>query len=270
MTRAASDAAPGHKPPVLDGWSEDFTYGYYDRMLDTLVEGYRPILMRDAGKRVGSTEPVVIMRHDIDVCPRAALRMAKVESERGFFSTYFFMTNSPLYDIRDSAHAERVAEVASLGHEVALHFDLDDERRIGGCSMAEVEEQIRASAALVEAASGQEVRSVSFHRPLNEFLRGPLIVAGLVNAYARELMEWYVSDSNACWREGEPIPLFRKPRHSTLQILVHPIWWGDRHMRYDDRLASYCAEQADERGDIDERLFRGIGLARTHSNGARV
>ena len=260
------DVAPGQKAPVLTGWSSDFSYGYYGRMLDVLASVYRPLLMGDAAARAASGEPHVILRHDIDVCPRAAMRMAAFEHERGTRSTYFFLVNSPLYSVEDPETSRIINAIVSLGHEVALHFDLEDELRIAGCSLDVVEEEIGKAAGRVASASGEPVRSVSFHRPIDTFLRGPLKVAGLVNAYAEELMGWYLSDSNACWREGEPIPQMSTPRHTLLQILVHPFWWGDVHMSYQDRLCVYHAENAGGAADLDERIFRGIGLRRQRND----
>jgi peptidoglycan/xylan/chitin deacetylase (PgdA/CDA1 family) len=266
VNRAAGyEVAPGHKPPVLDGWSDDLSYDYYARMLGVIADHYRPIRLREAVEPREPGKPLAIMRHDVDVCPRAALAMAKLEKDHRFPATYFFLINSPLYSVSTPQNAAILSEIAGMGHEVALHFDLEDEPRIGGCTLEVVEQEIAKAAALVEAASGEPVRSVSFHRPIDAFLRGPLVVAGLVNAYARELMAWYMSDSNGWCREGEPIPLLMKPRGDILQFLIHPIWWGEQHMCYEDRLAAYHSQQQDPDGDLDQRLFRGIGLKRRPS-----
>lgn len=256
------DAAPGHKPPVLCGWAEDFSYAYYGRLLGVLQDVYKPIQLREAPIGPKEATPRVIMRHDVDVCPRTALALARFEASVDFRSTYLFLVNSPLYDVREDGAAGAIREIASLGHEVALHFDLHDELRVNGCSLDVVEEEISKAAEVIASVSGEPVRSVSFHRPIESFLRGPLFVAGIVNAYAKELMGWYLSDSNGCWREGEPIPMLQQPHCSTLQILVHPIWWGEDHMSFEDRLSAYHARQRGDAGDLDDRLFRGIGLRR--------
>jgi hypothetical protein len=247
---------------VLTGWSEDLSFGYYRRMLEVLTTRYSPRQLRDAVEAEDTSKPLAFVRHDVDVCPRAALRMARLEIEHGLNSTYLFMVNSPLYRVEDREVAAIMALIADLGHEVGLHFDLDENHRIAGCTLEVVEQEMAQAAARVERASGQIVRSVSFHRPIDTFLRGPLLVGGLVNAYAAELMGWYLSDSNGCWREGEPIPSLMSPRHSILQMLVHPIWWGEAHMSYEDRLCAYHMSQEDASGDLDNRIFTAIGLRR--------
>lgn len=260
------DVARGHKPPVLTGWSEDLSFSYYCRMLDVLTTEYAPLQLRDALDREQTDKPVVFVRHDVDVCAHAALRMAKFEIGRGLRSTYLFLVNSLLYRVEDPEVAAIMSQIADMGHEVALHFDLDEDLRIGGCAPEVVEKEIERAAERVAAASGEVVRSVSFHRPIETFLRGPLIVAGLINAYAAELMVWYLSDSNACWREGEPIPILMAPRHSVLQMLVHPIWWGTEHMPYEDRLSAYHAKRSYALGDLDDRIFASIGLRRRQNS----
>lgn len=256
------EVAPGHKPPVLTGWSEDLSFDYYRRILEVLTTRYSTRQLRDAAERDVTGKPLAFVRHDVDVCPRAALGMARFEIEHGLKSTYLFLVNSPLYQVEDREVAAILAQIADLGHEVALHFDLDENLRVAGCAVDVVEQEMARAAARVERASGQPVLSVSFHRPIETFLRGPLMVGGLVNAYAAELMGWYLSDSNGCWREGEPIPSLMAPRHSILQMLVHPIWWGEAHMPHEDRLSAYFESQNDASGDLDDRIFTGIGLRR--------
>ena len=65
------------------------------------------------------------------------------------------------------------------------------------------------------------------------------MVVRRVNAYSRELMAWYLSDSKGNWREGEPLPKLLKPDKYLLQLLIHPIWWGDEHILPEDRLQAY-------------------------------
>lgn len=62
---------------------------------------------------------------------------------------------------------------------------------------------------------------------------------GKVNAYSRELMSWYLSDSAGNWREGEPLPLLSNPDRPLLQLLIHPFWWGEEHMSAGDGLQTY-------------------------------
>ena len=166
--------------------------------------------------------------------------MAEIEGEFPVKATYMVMLNSPWYRLEESSSLAVLRELLSMGHEVSLHFDFDDEKqRTSASDYARVEPLVRSAAARLEELTGRPVKSVSFHRPIPELIRGPLVVAGLVNAYAAELMQWYISDSRARWREGDPLPMLLKPKCDFLQLLIHPIWWAQEHREGAERLEDF-------------------------------
>lgn len=120
------------------------------------------------------------------------------------------------------------------------------------------EEDIARACEVLEGVVGAPVRSVSFHLPVKELVRGPLHVAGRVSGYAEDLFRWYLSDSRARWREGEPVASLERPRSHVLQILVHPVWWGETSERPEIRLRSFLEELAAEKnvpyGPLRDRM----------------
>jgi hypothetical protein len=98
------------------------------------------------------------------------------------------------------------------------------------------ERDVAAACEELEATLGRPTRSLSFHKPILDLVNGPLRVAGRVSGYASALFAWYISDSRARWREGEPLASLEKPRARNLQILIHPIWWGAAHAHPAHRL----------------------------------
>lgn len=225
-------------------WAADFSYAYLRRLLRTAQAYFdvHPVAEAPAALAAGG-RPKLIRRNDVDVSLERALRLAELEHELRVRATYMVMTNSPLYDVDAPRSRAILARLLALGHEIGLHFDFADPAQRGaGATVEAVEPAIRAACARLEVACGQPVRSLSFHRPLPRFLRGPLRVAGRVNAYARELMDWYLSDSGGRWRQGEPLPMLERPTRPTLQLLTHPIWWGTTHQAPADRLDEFFAE----------------------------
>jgi hypothetical protein len=250
---------------MSSGWSSDFTYDYYRRLLDTVMARFQPILLKDAPEGIPSAEPQAVVRHDVDVSPLRALAMAEIEAEASFQSTYLFLIDTPLYRLEDQGCRSVLREMIAMGHDVGLHYELHAVLRERAVSLREVEEQIQQDADRLAQITGQAVRAVSFHRPIATFLRGQMRIGGLVNAYAKELMEWYISDSNGNWREGEPIPQIEARRHNLIQILVHPIWWGPEHLAAGERLAAFFDEQSVGRPDtecehLDRALVEGVRL----------
>lgn len=239
-------------------WDADFSYGYLERLYALVRRDFAPTLIGDAGAPEGD-RPRAFVRHDLDVSIARALPLARLEAAWELPATYHVMLDSPFYDPRREAAA--LAELRALGHEVGLHYDVVARRTKDVAPDVREADIARASGEL-EDILGAPVRSLSFHRPIPELVRGPLRVAGRISGYAAELFEWYLSDSRARWREGEPIASLAKPRSRRLQILVHPIWWGPTHQAPSERLRDFIRELAPALGQpfaaINERLGEHI------------
>ena len=221
-------------------WNLDFSYRYFRQMARAIKANFESRLVSEVPRILDKiARPTVVLRHDMDVSPKRALRMAEIENEFGIRATYMVMTRPLLYSVEDKSSRDMLQQLINMGHEVGLHFDLDDNQRHRGHGIGSVEAKIYSACKQLESIIGQPVLSLSFHNPMPQFLRGPLTICGRVNAYSRELMAWYVSDSKGCWRDGEPLPKLLSPDKSLLQLLVHPIWWGDKHMLPEDRLQDF-------------------------------
>jgi hypothetical protein len=247
------------------GWSSDFSNTYFIRLLEAARSRFEPHLFKHAPQVLAcpGIGRHIFLRHDVDVSVSRALRMAEIECAHGVRSTYYVMTASPMYTL--PRHAQLVREIAALGHEVGLHFDCPAQHRDrlplsnqdpcrtssngvtyehqdASTELLELlEAQIEIDCSVLEDILGNRVESLSFHRPDPWCLRGPMHICGRVNAYAAKLMEWYLSDSRGNWREGEPLPMLASPPKSVLQLLIHPIWWGDHHRSPQQRLDDFSA-----------------------------
>lgn len=242
-------------------WAKDFSYDYYRRLLRTLRANFdlRTLSEFDESDEPRTAdEPVAFVRHDVDVCLERALEMAQVEHELGVRATYMVIPDTPLYDLeeeRDLLHL-----IHELGHEIALHCDLDapigtgadtDALAADGLFPAE-RRQVRDARRRVESVSFEPVGSLSFHQPPGRVLEGPRTIAGMVNAYGADLMSAYISDSSGRWREGEPIDwITTGPLPDRLQVLTHPVWWADRHRPPVERFVAV----ADKFDALDERMY---------------
>lgn len=228
---------------MKSGWSSDFSYDYFRRILQTVKTNFNICMFSEAPQFVNTLQerPNILVRHDIDYSLKKALKMADIEKDFGIRATYMVITNSPLYSVKDKASRNIFLKLIEYGHEIGLHFDFDDK----DCNNYLIEARvdiISSACKQLEDIISQPVLSVSFHRPLPQLLRGPLIICDRVNAYAKELMNCYLSDSRGCWREGDPLPQILKLVKSgspLLQLLMHPIWWGDKHMLPEERLQEY-------------------------------
>jgi hypothetical protein len=130
---------------------------------------------------VSSTEgPVLILRHDVDQCAAAALRMSDLELELGLRSTWYFRWRT--------ARPGVIEELRRRGGEIGLHYETLSREALNGSGAPEAEarlpaarERLREEIATFVALFGP-VRSVAAH--------GDTRVAGVRNAELLRGEEW--------------------------------------------------------------------------------
>jgi hypothetical protein len=249
-------------PNEPGSWDADFSYAYLTKLYVALTRDFSPTRMGDAGESpLPGQKTRVFVRHDIDVSLTRAVPVARLENVASLASTYHVMIDSPFYDVRSTSSRDALAEISRLGHEIGLHYDVVA-RKTKDVEPSVRERDIALACEELEEVLGQPVRSLSFHLPVRDLIKGPLRVAGRVSGYAMELMGWYISDSRARWREGEPLESLTRPRGSSLQILVHPIWWGETHLHPTLRTRDFLLEIAPTLGlsyaQLSDRLWDHI------------
>lgn len=92
-------------------------WGEYRELLRTaLVRGYAIVPVEDwVADGRPTSERVLILRHDVDQQPRAALRMAAIEDELGVSSTWYFRWRT--------AHPGIISGLRERGFGVGLHYE---------------------------------------------------------------------------------------------------------------------------------------------------
>lgn len=226
----------------------EFSYRYYREFLDFLTHNFQIVQGSDV---VHGTEqdvvfrPRVFLRHDIDVSPVHALRMAKVEYEADVQSTYHVMVGSPLYSLDDPAVKESLMEIQAMGHEIGLHLDIGENIKNSAFSIEDLETKLQKDTLTLETIIQQPVRSFSFHRQGEKIpcSHDQLIVNGMVNTFSSEMGTIsngrYIADSRGAWSIDPVSELTQFSQTKALvQLVVHPIWWGETH-----RTAQACIQQ---------------------------
>lgn len=231
----------------MSGWASDWSYGYLQRLLDKVGTGRRFARLSEAPELLERDEAAAFVRHDVDVSLARARRLAEREADWGVVATYHVMMSCPFYDLASRESRAALSAIQELGHEIGLHFHPPVDGELVEVEAAEA--AVEKACALFARSSGVDARSISFHLPAAALIGGPLLVAGRVNAYARPLLEWYLSDSRARWREGEPLVSLDTPRAKHLQLLVHPLWWGEANAPPALRLHELVEELASERNE---------------------
>jgi len=98
----------------------DFTLTKYRKLCEVLLaSGYTPTTVRDYLR--GSTDNnIVILRHDVDVSAKKALRMAEAENTLGVRSTYYFRMIPKVFE------PDVIRRISRMGHEVGYHYEVLD------------------------------------------------------------------------------------------------------------------------------------------------
>jgi len=248
-------------------WKDSFHYDYFRELLHAAKDNFSIFLMKEAPQVLAAgTKPALILRHDLDISLKRALPLGEIEKRLGVSATYMVLVDSPVYDLSSGESQEILKDLMNMGHEVALHFSAKANPGTDISDWNEIERQVLEAKAHLEDIIQCEVASISFHRPITRFLRGPLWIFNLVNAYSAELMDWYLSDSAGRWRE-EPLPQMLQPRKPLLQLLIHPIWWGINHLKAEDRLEEFFQSEtfslsSAARDCFDRGLASTLGIRR--------
>lgn len=202
----------------LDG---DFTEAGYASLLDAAKSRFKFVGFDSKDHQSG----VAIWRHDIDMSPQRALKMAEIEAASGIQAHYFVMFGSRFYNPCETLVTTILKKISVLGHKIGLHFDVSAYSQ----NLARIEKALKNESNLLSDLIGQRISSFSLHNPT---LQGGLALnelnyAGLVNASSPILVGSfnYCSDSNGIWRHRRLMDLVNDPSVERLYALTHPEWW---------------------------------------------
>jgi peptidoglycan/xylan/chitin deacetylase (PgdA/CDA1 family) len=225
-----------------------FTHQWYRRFLQRLLAaGYEFRTFSDS-----IDDGDVLLRHDIDLSVDRAVEMARIEAEMGIESTYFVLLTSPLYNPLEADCREALNEIASLGHDVALHFSTHLYwTEADSPSPSTLEQHVGVERAILDTAV-PTADVMSFHRPPSWVLDRSF--DGFESAYAPEFFSdiGYVADSTQRWRD-EPPEMADLP--GTFQLLTHPGLWAEEDGTFDDRVEEAIASACTHAGRTARQEF---------------
>lgn len=170
------------------------------------------------------SESTCFLRHDIDLSPLNALRMAELEYELGVQATYTVLLSGQYYNPFEKENRKLFTQILSFGHEIGLHFD---------ASVYDIKKEamlinhLTKEASVLENLLETKISMFSFHNT-TEFSMScrEFKYCGLINAYSNFFQDKveYTSDSNGYWRFRSWTELLQE-KHKVIQVLTHPIWW---------------------------------------------
>ena len=221
----------------------EFTYDAYRNLLQ---------LLKGKGYTFGDyhtyaeAERCVILRHDIDQSPMAALKMAQLEVEEGARSTYFLLLRTDFYNPATQRTGETMRKIYEMGHEIGLHFD--EVAYGGGLTSEETIQRIKKEAAILSSLLETPITTVSMHRPSKNTLNADLQIPGMINSYGKTFFcdFKYLSDSRRNWREPV-LDIVRSGEYDRLHILTHAFWYHDQEKSLYESVRDFISDANRER-----------------------
>ncbi|MBK8096861.1 MAG: hypothetical protein IPK26_07130 [Planctomycetes bacterium] len=195
-----------------------YSLPHYRHLLQVARDRYWLPLVKEVARGLPD-RPFCLIRHDVDITPWAALRMAELEAEEGVRTTYYYRLHAPFYNLMDGAVLDSVQAVAAMGHEVGLHYEPGFFLDRGMDPVAGTRSDIRTFEELV----GFRTHTIAQHQPAAGPVLGD-ISADHPCAYQPALVRAipYFGDSGFHWREGCVCTKFA---HERLHTLIHPHSW---------------------------------------------
>ena len=203
-------------------------------MLQTAREkGYRISSFPDFD---ASAEKTIILRHDVDYTLNGVLELASIENDINVTASYLFRVHAHEYNVFTPHVFALIQRLQELGHDIGLHFEAGS---IGRALDLTPSDLLRKEKAILEMVIDREIVTASEHRDVSHDVHQtrPMHEThdlydfgfryyAMDPAFTKDMK--YLSDSNAYWREGDPLEHLE--RHNRLQVLIHPDWWYEKDL----------------------------------------
>jgi hypothetical protein len=223
-----------------------FSLQHYREILQTAkTAGYEFLLFDEA--QTSTADRCCLLRHDIDYTPEKAMEFGKIEADCGIRSTFFFQVVAWTYNARERTCYRTIRELADMGHQIGLHFDVTWQAQTGWEDLLDLCARERE---LLSHMTGLNIPDIiSFHNPGTYAVK--VInkdVVGIHHTYEpRYFSEFkYLSDSQG-WYEGCVCKIFESGKYPNIQLLTHPyIWWEVPRSDFIEDMAAFINMRRDE------------------------
>lgn len=165
----------------------------------------------------------ILLRHDIDFDVNKALSMARIDYCLKIKSHFFFLVDSPFYNLLEKKNIDALRKISKMNHFIGLHLDMRNKIKTSSVDDLIFKfEYLRKLIGASKIYSIHQYGSVKKNIYLNTFL----------NFYRKNITEIYYSDSGGKFRFGIPTEDFRIIKQKkSFQLNIHPIWWIGKERR---------------------------------------
>ena len=221
----------------------NFTLKHYEEICNIIAKSQYKICFFNNGS--SDYRNILILRHDVDLSLEQSVKIAKIENKYNINSTFFIWLRSPFYNIFEKKYTDTIYNIIKLGHQIGLHFDesvykIENEK--------ELNKFIEKEKNLIKTYFDINIYAVSMHRPSKWLLNNDVKLNKYVNTYEKRFFKdfKYFSDSRRQWREGCICKKIDINRYDKLHILIHPFWWVDKDISFNERMADFIRDKVNK------------------------
>ncbi len=208
-----------------------FTFEHYEQILKTAKDaGYNFISMEDFanGKR---PDKFLIIRHDIEFSPSAALKFAEIEYKFGVKATYFIRVHADNYNPFGFKTYYAFKKIIELGQDIGLHYEHLDFSEITNHDPYEV---IIKEKNLLELVFDKKIRGIAPHRDFTPIINRDYWkendfheLGFTYEAYMDDFFKgtFYLSDSLGKWGGEGKCLCHYIGKENKIYVLIHPFYW---------------------------------------------
>jgi len=231
---------------------DQFSYDEYGRLLDMVKTGRENLCFSDFHD---SDAPLryFLLRHDVDFSPRAALKMARFEAQRGVRATYFLLLSSEHYNLLSEDSCSIPRQLIALGHEVGLHYDV---RAMGERASEDLRAQLQYEIYILSRLAGNAICSIAMHNPSahgdDPFANDTHFTSAYDPRFTKAIA--YYSDSCGAWRDHAYYAFRESKIPDRLQLLIHPFFWAELPGNRWERLNTWVEESGQKLSEYQEQI----------------
>jgi hypothetical protein len=212
----------------------DFSLTGLGQLLNELQRsGYKFVTFAEASSEQDVSQPLILLRHDLDFSLDCALNVADLENSIGVTSTFFVHLRSSLYNPFSTSGIATISELHRMGHQVGLHLNTPSD---------DAAKDLAAFRSFIPFALDN---IVSIHRPgmTLERLQSLELSEGVMHTYLESFTKGfhYISDSGCRWRGSSPLESDAYATKQNLQLLLHPFWWTEEGRNGQTKLRTFAA-----------------------------
>lgn len=227
---------------------------------DCQFDTYRGILkkIKQTGRYMDYIDAInsnefIVLRHDIEFSIDRAYKLAEVEAETDFKSSYFVQITNNSYNALSKKNIDLIKEMLAMGHHIGLHY-----HRNGLTNIEYIKKEIVSQTEMLSQFLGISIDRFSLHRPAVEHLKANINIDGMMNTYGSNFFTFlddvsnmsdltvkYIADSNHQWKYGLPNEEYFE-KYPKIHLLVHPLSWSKDGAEHVDCFREIVNEKREE------------------------